>query len=250
MSARGGRAVRRIMVPLLIFLLIFACVMGIAYFLEIYRVDPAKIYVDGNTHYSNQEIIDTVMTGPLGDNSIVLSMKYKNRKITDVPFVDAITVEVVSSDSIRIRVFEKALAGYVKYLDRYIYFDKDGTVVESSDVLTKGIPQVTGINFSGIQVGKPLTTDDTDIFLRTLDLTKLLAKYELSADRIHFHGNGEVTIYFGNIRVDLGTDEQGIEDKVMLLGKFLERVESLSGVLDMEEYNEEGIYVFKPDTDG
>ena len=249
MTARGGKAVRRIMVPLLIFLLIFACVMGIAYFLEIYRVDPAKIYVDGNTHYSNQEIIDIVMTGPLGDNSIVLSMKYKNRKITDVPFVDAITVEVVSSDSIRIRVFEKALAGYVKYLDRYIYFDKDGTVVESSDVLTKGIPQVTGISFSGIQVGKPLTTDDTDIFFRTLDLTKLLAKYELSADRIHFHGNGEVTIYFGNIRVDLGTDEQGIEDKVMLLGTFLERVETLSGVLDMEEYNEEGIYVFKPDTD-
>ena len=189
------------------------------------------------------------MTGPLGDNSIVLSMKYKSRKITDVPFVDAITVEVVSSDSIRIRVFEKALAGYVKYLDRYIYFDKDGTVVESSDVLTKGIPQVTGITFSGIQVGKPLTTDDTDIFLRTLDLTKLLAKYELSADRIHVHVNGEVTIYFGNIRVDLGTDEQGIEDKVMLLGTFLERVETLSGVLDMEEYNEEGIYVFKPDTE-
>ena len=144
-------------------------------------------------------------------------------------------------------VFEKALAGYVKYLDRYIYFDKDGTVVESSDVLTAGIPQVTGIVFSGIQVGKPLSSDDTDIFARTLDLTKLLGKYELSADRIHFHENGEVTVYFGNARVDLGTDEAGIEDKVMLLGTFLERVGNLSGVLDMEEYSEEGIYVFTPD---
>ena len=187
------------------------------------------------------------MTGPLGDNSVVLSLKYKNRKITDVPFVDAITVEVIASDSIRIRVFEKALAGYVRYLDRYIYFDKDGTVVESSEVLTKGIPQVTGIVFSGIQVGKPLTSDDTDIFARTLDLTKLLGKYELSADRIHFHENGEVTVYFGNARVDLGKDEQGIEDKVMLLGKFLERVGNMSGVLDMEEYSPEGIYVFTPD---
>jgi len=247
MSARRGRGFRRIMIPLLIFLIVFACVMGIEYFIEIYRVDPAKIYVDGNTHYTNQQIIDIVMDGPLGDNSVVLSLKYKNKKITDVPFVDAITVEVVSSDSIRIRVFEKALAGYVKYLDRYIYFDKDGTVVESSDVLTAGIPQVTGIVFSGIQVGKPLSSDDTDIFARTLDLTKLLGKYELSADRIHFHENGEVTVYFGNARVDLGTDEEGIEDKVMLLGTFLERVGNLSGVLDMEEYSEEGIYVFTPD---
>ena len=41
--------------------------------------------------------------------------------------------------------------------------------------------------------------------------------------------------------------EEGIEDKVMLLGTFLERVGNLSGVLDMEEYSEEGIYVFTPD---
>ena len=249
MSGRFGRGLRRIMVPVLLFLVVFACVMGVAYFLEINKVDPTKIYVDGNTHYTNQEIADIVMSGPLGDNSFILALKYKNRKITDVPFVDAITVEVVASDSIRIRVFEKALAGYVKYLDRYIYFDKDGTVVESSDVLTKGIPQVTGLSFSGIQVGKPLTSDDTDIFARTLDLTKLLGKYELAADRIHFHGNGEVTVYFGNVRVDLGRDEEGIEDKVMLLGTFLERVGGMSGVLNMEEYSKEGLYVFTPDMD-
>ena len=82
MSGRKGKAARRLMLTLLIFIIIFACVLGIAYFLEIYRVDPAKIYVDGNTHYSNQEIIDIVMTGPLVDKSIVLSLKYKNRKIT------------------------------------------------------------------------------------------------------------------------------------------------------------------------
>ncbi len=247
MSARKGMGIRKLMIPLLVFLIVFAIVMGIAYFLEMYRVDPAQIYVDGNTHYTNQEIIDKVMTGFMGDNSIVLSWKYKNKKITDVPFVDAITVEVIGNESIRIRVFEKALAGYVKYLDRYIYFDKDGTVVESSDVLTKGIPQVTGLSFSGIQIGKPLTADETDIFSRTLDITKLLEKYDLTADRIHFHENGEVTVYFSNVRVDLGTDSQGIEDKVMLLGKFLEKVETRSGVLNMEEYNPEGIYVFTPD---
>ena len=81
MSRERGTGFRRVMGAVLIFLLIFACVMGIAYFLEIYRVDPAKIYVDGNTHYTNQEIADIVMTGPLGDNSVVLSLKYKNRKI-------------------------------------------------------------------------------------------------------------------------------------------------------------------------
>lgn len=247
MTPRRGRGVKRLLIPLLVFLIVFALCMGVAYFLEMYRVDPAKIYVDGNTHYTNQEIVNKVMTGFLGDNSVVLSWKYKNKKITDVPFVDAITVEVVGNDSIRIRVFEKALAGYVKYLDRYIYFDKDGTVVESSDVMTKGIPQVTGLSFSGIQVGKPLTADTTDIFSRTLDLTKLLEKYELTADRIHFYENGKVTVYFGDVRVDLGTDSQGIEDKVMLLGKFLDSVNSLSGVLNMEEYNPEGIYVFTPD---
>lgn len=232
--------------------IVLALIAGILYagytFLNKYRIDPEKIYVEGNSHYTNEEIEDMVLGGMLGDNSVYLSFKYKNKKTTDVPFVDAISVSVLSDDSIKISVYEKALAGYVCYLDHYIYFDKDGYVVESSNILTPGIPQVTGITFNSVEVGKKLGTGETDIFERTLDLTKLMDKYSLVVDRIYFHDGGRVTLYFGSVRVNLGDETAHIEDKVMNLPQFLEKLRGKTGVLDMEEYDEtNGIYIFTAD---
>jgi len=239
----------RIIVRIVIVLALIAGILYAGYtFLNKYRIDPEKIYVEGNSHYTNEEIEDMVLGGMLGDNSVYLSFKYKNKKITDVPFVDAISVSVLSDDSIKISVYEKALAGYVCYLDHYIYFDKDGYVVESSNILTPGIPQVTGITFNSVEVGKKLGTGETDIFERTLDLTKLMDKYSLVVDRIYFHDGGRVTLYFGSVRVNLGDETAHIEDKVMNLPQFLEKLRGKTGVLDMEEYDEtNGIYIFTAD---
>ena len=243
---RGTRLIINIVVGLAI---IAGLLGGIYYLLTAYRIDPEKVIVEGNKHYSSKEISEMVMEGPLGDNSLVLLLKYKNKKITDVPFVDSISVSVPSKDSIKIVVFEKALAGYVKYLDRYIYFDKDGYVVESSNVMTDGIPQVTGIAFSSVEIGKRLGSGSDDYFSRTLDITKLMDKYELKVDKIHFHDEGEVTLYFGQVRVSLGSDVTHIEDKVMNLPFFLENLVGHSGVLHMEDYDEtNGMYIFKEDS--
>ena len=126
-----------IILNIVILLAVLAGILGAAYYLlTAYRIDSAKVIVEGNKHYTGEEIAAMVMDGPLGDNSLVLSWKYKNKKITDVPFVDSITVSVLSKDSIRINVYEKALAGYVNYLDHYIYFDKDGYLIENSSVRT------------------------------------------------------------------------------------------------------------------
>lgn len=241
----------RIIIRIVIVLAIIAGILFAGYtFVTKYRINPEKIYVEGNKHYTNEEIQDMVMGGMLGDNSVYLSMKYKNKKITDVPFVDEISVSVLSDDSIKISVYEKALAGYVCYLDHYVYFDKDGYAVESSDVLTPGIPQVTGIMFNSVEIGMKLGTGDTDIFDRTLDLTKLMDKYDLQVDRIFFHDGGKVTLYFGDVRVSLGDETMHIEDKIMNLPTFLEELKSRNakGVLDMEEYDEtHGIYIFTSD---
>ena len=148
----------------------------------------------------------------------------------------------------RISVYEKALAGYVNYLDHYVYFDKDGYVVESSTVLTEGIPQVTGLSYESVEIGKQLGGSNNDIFDRTLDLTKLMDKYNLAVDKIYFHEDGAVTLYFGRVRVNLGAQSAHLEDKIMDLPQFLEHLEGMSGVLDMTQYDEDlGIYIFRSD---
>lgn len=228
-------------------LLIIACLFGGAVYIgNEYTIE--NVYVEGNVHYDEEEIKSIVMNGPLGNNSLYLSMKYKNKGVENIPFVDVMDVSILAPDTVKITVYEKALAGYVKYLDTYMYFDKDGCVVESSSVRTLGIPQITGLSFDHIVLGESLPVENTEVFGTILDLTKLLNKYELVADKIYFHASGEVTIYFGDVKVALGRNEADLEDKLMLLPNFLKELEGKSGTLQMEKYEAgNGRFTFKPD---
>ena len=199
-------------------------------------------------HYTEDEIMEIVMSGPLGDNSLYLSLKYRDRGIQDIPFVDVMNVSILAPDTIKITVYEKALAGYVKYLDTSMYFDKDGYVVESSGIRTQGIPQITGLSFNHVVLGEQLPVEDPQVFSSIMDLTKLLNKYSLAADKIYLHSSGDITIYFGQIKVSMGSDNSHIEDKLQLLPDFLEKLQGKSGTLQMENYEEgKGKFTFKPD---
>ena len=237
------------MIPLILLILVF---LGIAGGVGWYVWDGHTIqtvYVEGNIHYTQQEIKDMVMEGPFGNNSLYLSAKYRNKDMDDIPFLDAMDVQILTVDSIKIKVYEKALAGYVRYMDTCIYFDKDGYVVESSSIKTKGIPQVAGLKFDHAVMGEPLPVeeDQQEIFGTILEITNLLKKYELAADKIYFHSDSQITVYFGEVKVALGDERNHMEDKLMCLPKMLPKLEEESGTLQMETYNEGGQYTFKPD---
>ncbi len=214
---------------------ISAAVLGAGYYvLDNYTIQ--NVYVTGNIHYTQEEIQEIVMDGPLGNNSLYLSLKYKKKGIEDIPFVDVMDVSILAPDTIKITVYEKALAGYVEYMDSYMYFDKDGYVVESSQIRTEGVPQITGLQFSSCTLGQKLPVEREDIFASIMELTKLLGKYELSPDRIYFRNYTEITLYFGNVRVALGSGDN-MEEKLMVLPTFLKNLDGKKGVLRMENYN-------------
>lgn len=205
------------------------------------------VYVEGNVHYTNEEIMDIVMEGRYGNNSLLLSMKYKDKSVEDVPFVEKMDVSVLDPHTIKIEVYEKALAGYVEYLERYMYFDRDGIVVESSMEQTKGIPLVTGLTFDHVILHEALPVENPEIFQSILSITQLVNKYELSADRIHFGSDDTLTLYFEEIKVALGSGDQ-LDEKVMSLQYMLPEIEGKSGMLRMENYTEETKNIsFEPD---
>lgn len=240
---------RRISIIIAVSGVLLAALLGGSYYVrETYTI--RTVYVEGNVHYTEEEIKDIVMEGPLGDNSLYLSMKYKNRGIEGVPFVDVMDVSILAPDTIKITVYEKAVIGYIKYLDTYMYFDKDGYVVESSSIKTVGIPQITGLTFDYIIIGEALPVENPEVFGYILNVTKLLNKYELASDKIYFQASGEITLYFGDVKVALGNEPAYLEDKLMLLPEFLPQLEQegRSGTLQMEKYDEDtGKYIFKPE---
>lgn len=208
--------------------------LGALYYVET-TYSVRTVYVEGNSHYTDEEIADRIMVGHLGHNSIYLNFKYHNREIEDIPFVSAIEVEILSPDTVRIKVYEKSFAGYVSYLGRYMYFDRDGTVVESSEMETAGIPEVTGLKFDHVVMYEKLPVEDDKIFARILDITQSLDKYELHADKLFFDREYKVTLYFDEVRVQIG-DNSNIDEKFSRLKSILPELVGKKGVLQMEGF--------------
>lgn len=230
---------RKHKVGLIIFIVVFTLFFAIAgaglYIWKNYQI--TSVYVEGNTHYTDEEIIDYVMGGRFAHNSIILSLMYKNKEITSIPFVQAMDIKILSRNTVKIMVYEKSLAGYVNYLGRYFYFDKDGIVVESAAQRTDGIPQVSGLNFESVTLYERLPIENESVFGSVLSITQLLSKYKLVADKIYFSEDYEMTVYFGNVRVILGTSAY-IDEKVTRLQHILPNLAGESGVLDMRDYQD------------
>lgn len=208
---------------------------GVIWFMNAFRI--TSVMVEGNIHYSTDQITDMVMNSDFSNNSVFLSMQYHNKSITDVPFVERIDVSVVDRQTVKITVYEKALAGYVQYLGSYMYFDKDGIVVESSNVLTPGIPEVSGLKFNHVVLHEVLPVENEEIFQEILNITNLLNKHGLSATKIQFDSLYDVSLHFGKVRVIMGEDAD-MDQIIMHLTGILPHLEGKSGVLHMENFSE------------
>lgn len=242
---RFGRKKRLTIIGVVLAVIFILLLAAYEYILNNYTI--TTVYVDGNVHYTNEEIMEMVMGGRYGNNSLFLSLKYRDKGIEGIPFIQTMDVAIEAKDTIRITVYEKALAGYVSYLGRYVYFDKDGIVVETSEEETKGIPQVTGLTFNHVILHEPLPVENEEVFNEVLNITQQLSKYSLTVDKIYFDTDYHVTLLFGNVKISLGTSDN-IDEKIMKLQYILPELEGKSGTLDMTEYNEDTrTYSFEQD---
>lgn len=217
------------------------------YFLTQYEV--RSVSVSGNEHYTAEDIEKIVTEGRFGNNTLYLGFKYRNKEIDNVPFVETMDVEIVSPHEINIVVYEKSIAGYVNYLDRYMYFDKDGIVVESSTTQIMDLPYVTGLSFDHCVLYEKLPVENEKIFSYILMITQLLEKYKMTIDRIDFNKDLEVTLYKGDAVIELGPMDN-IDEKMIRLSNIMPELSGLSGTLDMKDYSEEtdeGFITFRRD---
>ena len=233
---RFGKRKRIAVLSSVLCILLVILLGGYIYIMKNYTI--TTVYVEGNIHYTNDEIIAMVMDGAYGHNSLLLSMKYRDKEIKDIPFIETMDVSIEAKDTVRITVYEKAIAGYVTYLGRYMYFDNDGIVVETSEEGTPGIPQVTGLAFDHVILHEPLPVENQEVFHDILKITQLLDQYAMTVDKIYFDSDYQVTLIFGEVKVAMGASDD-IDEKIMKLQYMLPELEGKNGTLDMKEYTEE-----------
>ena len=227
------------------FLLLLIIVIA---FMIIYSNHRVKtILVEGNIHYTEEEIKKIVFDEDRPLNTLYIYMKYKDELIDNIPFVEQLEVKVEWPDTVHIIVYEKRLAGYVTYLGENLYFDRDGIVVESTNQVQDQIPHITGLHFSHMVLYNPLQVEEEGVFFTILDLTKILQKYELYPTEIYFATENNVVIYFDQVRVKIG-ETSYLDEKLSSLKEILPNIEGKSGEISLENFNGEAKTItFKED---
>lgn len=220
-----------ILTGIAVLMLIFSVLLAAG----IFRVD--EVEVTGNSFYSDEEIKALV----IGEypNSLYLMFRYDYLGGKEIPFVDNVEISLKAPDSIKIRVYEKTLIGYVQYMGSNLYFDKDGTVVESSDEVLEGVPCIKGLKFDTLTLNQPLNVDNKEVFEILLSMNQMMKKYELSPDAITLKNNStEIVLTFAKVRINLGKGEH-MDEKAARIKNLLPDLADKSGVLHMEEYTNE-----------
>ena len=231
------KTVKKLIVVLVALAVLF--ILGLS-FAGVFRV--RQVTVTGNAYYTKEEVVDLLLDEGSLQNTLLVYLRYKYQEHPEIPFIDDFEVTMDSWQSLKIRVYEKNMVGYVRYLGKDVYFDKDGIVVESSTQELEGIPQISGVTFDSLAIHQPLSVEDPTIFDTILSITKLLTKYDLDPDEIRFGAGGELFLQLGDVKVALGTGEN-LDEKISRLKQLEGDLKDKSGTLHMENYTDETTHI-------
>jgi len=200
---------------LLVLLLAAAAGAGIIYTSKIEEVE-----VTGNHFFSDEEVIKSIFTGKETDNTFMCYVNNRLGRKKQVPFASDYKINIKGLNKVEVVIYEKAIIGCIKYMDSYLYFDREGILAETSTEKMEGICRVDGISFSQAVLGEKLETDNDKVFDHILLLTQLIEQYKIEISLIKFADNGTVSIKSGRIVVRLGTPDH-FDVKVAELASIL-----------------------------
>lgn len=200
------------------------------------KIDTIK--VEGTQAYSEEEIRQAVFTRKFSDNELFFEIYCRMYGINKLPLVEDIEVVYENMHTIRLHVYDKTVSGCIRYMGQYIYFDKDGIVLQSMEQKKEGVPVVTGIQFGTFTVGEAFNVRDSSLFKAIMNLSGLISHYGIDVSRIHV-ADGAMSLYSGDILVMLGKKEM-YDDEMSALSSVLEtsKKEKLSGTIHMENFRE------------
>ena len=238
LKRRRGRRERSGSYKGIIILGAILAVLGSAYyFFDSHTI--VTVNVTGNQVVSEDVIRDAVLASAPLNNTLLLRLDTKFHPIKDIPFVAKIDVDIEGKDTVNVTVYEKSLSGCVEYMNGYVFFDKDGMVLEAGNHLIKGVPCIKGLKFDNWEMGERLPVSDTAKFQYILSITQLVEKYDIELDGIKFTPEDEIELTCGDVTVELGRGEY-ISIQMMNLGSILEQLKGMKGILYMKDFKTSG----------
>lgn len=236
---RERRRRQKLLKRVLIGILVFTVLVAIAVFVVIKVFVVKNVKVEGNELYDKELITETVLNDDYSWNSLYVLLKYTFVDTKEVPFIDTMEIKLEDPQTLKIKVYEKGMLGYlyISAIGENAYFDKDGFVVETSTRIIENVPKIEGINCDEVVLYEKLPIDHQKL-REMLTLTQALKRENLTPDDIHFGLEQSPVLSYGNTKVWLGSIEL-LTQKVDRFKEIFPSIHGTAGVLHMENWTEE-----------
>lgn len=198
------------------------------------------VSVTGNKYYTESQVTDMLFKDRWSRISIVCYLRNRFKEHEKIPFVEDYKFSFKNPMSVEVILYEKSIVGYVTYMSSFMYFDKDGIIVESANEQLDGIPWITGLKFGHIVLHEKLPVGDSKIFDGILNLTQVLAAYGIRVDKIQYDASKHAALYMGQIEVELGGTAD-IDGKISVLYDILRdhpNLLDIPGILYLDTYDD------------
>ena len=90
----------------------------------------SEVTVTGNERYTKEELTQILFPDQWSRNSLFCFFRDRLQEHVQIPFVEDYEIVFQGPGKVEVIVYEKSVVGYVSYMSSYMYFDKDGIIVE------------------------------------------------------------------------------------------------------------------------
>lgn len=197
-----------------------------------------KVQIEGNQYYTDEEIKKMVLDAPNAGNSILVMMTKTEEKTKDAQMIDHVTIKRKNRNTIVVNVKEKQMVGCLEFQGQYVNFDRQGVIQIITEEQMEGVPLIDGLSVKSAKTGQKLKGINTKKLNTILSVGKMLEKSEQKPDRLVFNDMNQLVLYYGDVEVRLGDDEN-MDEKMNRLSGILPQLEGMEGILHLENITED-----------
>lgn len=205
-----------------------------------------SITVEGNTLFSEETVAAEVCGTILDKNTISSFLKNRLGFRAELPYVREYEITYPGIHEIHIKLHEKKMIAGIAYMNQYIYFDSDGTVLRSTNEELPDIPLFETKTMTTFTLYEKVQMQDEDLLGQILNLSNLFQHYGVKWDKVVFDTKNAAFLYAGDIKVSLGK-KQSYDEQISALSSVLAtaREQGLAGEIDLTNYHVKGDIIFK-----
>ena len=179
--------------------------VAVIVFFSYYKVDTVE--VRGTSHYTDEEVKNMVLRGPMASNSVLAPLLYSTTNTEDIAYVDAFKVTQLNRNTICISVKrEKKQSDASDILTVTFIFDRNGIFVRVLRTEMRRFRIFDGIQVNSIVMDEKLDIKGDTVLNTAVALSTIFQKNDMIPDHIQFDSSYSISLIYGDITVQLGKD--------------------------------------------